>query len=199
MRQLGYDVRQFRYRSMMKGIDENVARLKAFLSATPGDILHVVGHSMGGVLIRQLFETEPDPRPGRLIAIGSPLLGCWVGSRFHRMHPHLGRLMIGATVAEHIAREVDPVWRGTRDFGIIAGTYRFGVGSLFSSMPDPTDGVVLLEETRLQGIRARAEYRLNHFGMLFSRRCTAQIACFLATGHFLAPARNGAASLADGN
>jgi hypothetical protein len=36
----------------------------------------------------------------------------------------------------------------------------------------------------LEGITDRVEYRLNHFGMLFSRRCTAQVARFLATGKF---------------
>ena len=184
LRQLGYRVRQFRYRSMMKGLDENARRLKQFLSETEGDTLHVLGHSMGGVLIRQVFEQNPDPRPGRLIAIGSPLLDCWVGRRFYQMHPHLGRLMIGQTVADHISRPGDPVWRGRRDFGVLAGTYRFGIGAIFRTLPQPSDGVVLLDETRLEGLRDHMTFRLNHFGMLFSRRCTVQIARFLATGEF---------------
>jgi len=169
LRQLGYRVRQFRYRSMMKGLDDNARRLSEFLRETEGDVLHVVGHSMGGVLIRQVFEQYPDPRPGRLIAIGSPLLDCWVGRRFYRMHRRIGRLLIGRTVTDHISRLNDPVWRGARDFGVL---------------PRPSDGVVLLNETRLQGIRGHTTIRLNHFGMLFSKRCCAQIARFLATGAF---------------
>ena len=184
LRRLGYRVRQFRYRSMMLGLDENARRLGAFLRETEGDVLHVVGHSMGGVLIRQAFEQNPDLRPGRLIAIGSPLLDCWVGRRFYRMHPRLGRWMIGRTVADHISRPSDPVWHGARDFGVLAGTYRFGIGALFKSLPRPSDGVVLLDETRLAGIRDHATIRLNHFGMLFSRRCCARIARFLVTGTF---------------
>jgi pimeloyl-ACP methyl ester carboxylesterase len=184
VRRLGYEVRQFRYRSMMKGLDENARRLRVFLRETEGDILHVVGHSMGGVLIRQVFEQNPDPRPGRLIAIGSPLLDCWVGRRFYQMNPTLGRLMIGQTVTDHILRPSDPVWRGTRDFGVLAGTYRFGVGTIFKTLPRPSDGVVLLNETRLEGLRDHLSIRLNHFGMLFSRRCYAQVARFLATGAF---------------
>ena len=184
MQRLGYNVRQFRYRSMMLSLDENVRRLRKFVRETEGDIVHVVGHSMGGVLIRQVFEQYPDPRPGRLIAIGSPLLDCWVGRRFYRMHRRIGRLLIGRTVTDHISRLNDPVWRGARDFGVLAGTYRFGVGALFKSLPRPSDGVVLLNETRLQGIRGHTTIRLNHFGMLFSKRCFAQIARFLATGTF---------------
>jgi len=196
LRQLGYRVRQFRYRSMMKGLDDNARRLSEFLRETEGDVLHVVGHSMGGVLIRQVFEQYPDPRPGRLIVIGSPLLDCWVGRRFYRMHPWLGRLMIGKTVADHISRSTDPVWHGARDFGVLAGTYRFGIGALFKSLPRPSDGVVLLDETRLQGIRDHATIRLNHFGMLFSKRCCVQIARFLATGTF-GPAAGSQVATAD--
>jgi pimeloyl-ACP methyl ester carboxylesterase len=192
IRRLGYNVRQFRYRSMMVGLDENVRRLRRFIAETEGDVVHVVGHSMGGVLARMAFETDADPRPGRIVAIGSPLLDCWVGRRFLRLHPLVGRLMIGRTVADHISRPVDPVWHGQREFGMLAGTFAFGVGAMFRSLPRPSDGVVLLEETRLIGLRDRVDYRLNHFGMLFSRRCTVQVARFLATGRFHQPANKAA-------
>ncbi|MCE0521387.1 MAG: alpha/beta hydrolase [Methylacidiphilales bacterium] len=184
LRLLGYRVRQFRYRSMMKGLDDNARRLGEFLRETEGDILHVIGHSMGGVLIRKVFEQYPDPRPGRIVAIGSPLLDCWVGRRFCRLHRRIGRWMVGRTVADYISRPSEPVWRGAREFGVLAGTYRFGIGAIFKSLPRPSDGVVLLNETRLKGIRDHATFRLNHFGMLFSRRCCAQVARFLATGEF---------------
>jgi pimeloyl-ACP methyl ester carboxylesterase len=169
----------------LKGLDENARRLKTFLSATGGDTLHVVGHSMGGVLIRRVFEQDPDPRPGRLVAIGSPLLDCWVGHRFLRLHPHLGAWMIGRTVRDHISQPSGDAWRGTRDFGVMAGTYPVGVGAIFRSLPQPSDGVVLLEETRLPGITDHVTFRLNHFAMLLSRRCCAQVASFLATGVFV--------------
>jgi len=182
--QLGYKVRQFRYRSMMKGLDENARRLKQFITETEGDTIHLVGHSMGGVLIRRVFESDPDPRPGRLVAIGSPFLDCWVGRRFVQLNPIVGRLMVGRTVAEHVSRTNDSTWRGARDFGVMAGTYPFGIGAIFKTLPAPSDGVVLLEETRLAGLRDHVTYRLNHFGMLFSKRCTAQVAQFLATGRF---------------
>jgi pimeloyl-ACP methyl ester carboxylesterase len=185
LRQLGYQTRLFRYQSMLRSLDHNVRSLSEFLRETESDVVHVVGHSMGGVVARLAFERAPDPRPGRIVAIGSPLLSCWVGNRFHRLHPRWGRYLIGQTVYDHIKRPSDPVWHGTRDFGVLAGTYPFGIGAIFQSHPRPSDGVVLLEETRLQGIRDHLSYRLNHFGMLFSKRCCAQIARFLAYGEFL--------------
>jgi pimeloyl-ACP methyl ester carboxylesterase len=186
LRRLGYRTRQFHYQSMLKSLDHNVLRLADFIRHTEGDVIHVIGHSMGGVLTRQVFERMPDPRPGRLIAVGSPFLDCWVGRRFNQMH--LGRYLIGKTVHDHISGPRDPVWRGTRDFGILAGIYPVGIAAIFKSHPHPSDGVVLLEETQLEGVRDRVVFKLNHFGMLLSTRCCAQIACFLATGAFEHPA-----------
>jgi pimeloyl-ACP methyl ester carboxylesterase len=184
LRVLGYGMRQFRYRSMLKGLDENARRLKEFLSAADGDILHVVGHSMGGVLIREVFEKDPDPRPGRLVAMGSPLAGCWVGRHFAGLHPRVGGYLVGRTVADYIGRPGGEGWRGARDLGVIAGTYPVGIGAAFRSHPRPSDGVILLEETRLPGITDHVSFRLNHFALLFSRRCCAEVARFLATGAF---------------
>jgi len=187
LEQLGYQTRLFQYRSMMRGLDYNVAKLGEFIAKIDCDILHAVGHSMGGVLIRQLFEKAPDPRPGRLVAIGSPLRDCWVGHRFKRLHPHIGPLLIGKTVHDHISHPPAPVWRGARDLGVVAGTYPFGIGAVFSSLPRPCDGVVLLEETRIDGLRDHIAYRMNHFGLLGFKRCAAQVARFLGTGSFAHP------------
>lgn len=195
LHQLGYRTRLFQYRSMLRGLDNNVARLAKFIRETEGDTLHVIGHSMGGVLVRKVFEQAPDPRPGRLIAIGSPLRDCWIGHRFERLHPHIGRLMVGRTVHDHITHPPSRVWSGVRDFGVIAGTYPFGIGAIFKSLPTPSDGVVLLDETKLQGLRDHVTYRINHFGLLLSKRCTAQVACFLATGKFAQPSPDGPSAL----
>ena len=180
----GYRVRQFHYHSMLLGLEENTARLRAFITATEADTLHVIGHSMGGVLLRRVFETQPDPRPGRLIALGSPFLDCWVGHRCQMLSPRYGPNLMGRTVHDHINTPRNPVWRGERDLGIIAGTFPLGVGSVLGDLPRPSDGVVLLHETRLQGAQDHLHYRLNHFALLFSRRCFAQMARFLATGRF---------------
>jgi pimeloyl-ACP methyl ester carboxylesterase len=188
LRQLGYRVLQFKYQSMLRSLDYSVLRLREVIRETEGGIVHVIGHSMGGVLTRHAFEHSPDPRPGRLIAIGSPFLDCWVGRRLNRFHPHLGRYLVGRAVYDHISHPADPVWRGARDFGVLAGTYPFGIGAVFRSHPRPSDGVVLWDETRMEGLRDHVTFRLNHFGMLFSKRCCAQVARFLATGAFAHPA-----------
>jgi pimeloyl-ACP methyl ester carboxylesterase len=184
LKRIGYGVRQFHWHSITAGLDSNLTRLSQFIARTEADTLHVVAHSMGGVLTRLLFERAPDSRPGRIVAIGSPLTDCWVGRRFVGLHPRIGPLLASRSVHDYLAEPIDPIWRGSREFGVLAGTYPFGIGALFRDLPTPSDGVVLLSETRLQGITDHVTFRLNHFGMLFSRRCAAEIARFLVTGKF---------------
>ena len=184
MARLGYGVRQFHWKSITAPLEHNLDRLARFIASTEAATLHVVGHSMGGVLARLHFERAPDPRPGRIVAIGSPLTDCWTGRKFGALHPALPWLA-GVTVRDYLAKEIDPVWRGARQFGVVAGTYPVGIGALFPSLPTPNDGVVLLEETKLQGITAHTTFRLNHFAMLFSTRCAVMVARFLETGAFV--------------
>jgi pimeloyl-ACP methyl ester carboxylesterase len=183
MKRLGYGVRQFRWGSITVPLEKNLERFAHFLAQTEADSVHVVGHSMGGVLARLLFERAPDPRPGRIVAIGSPLTDCWVGRKFGALHPRLPWLA-SRSVRDYLAREINPAWAGSRDFGALAGTYPFGIGTIFRDLPRPSDGVVLLDETKLVGLSDHATYRLNHFGMLLSKRCAAAVAQFLETGRF---------------
>ena len=150
LRKLGYVTRQFHWKSITGSLDENLDRLAKFVASTEADTLHVVGHSMGGVLTRLLFERAPDPRPGRLVAIGSPLTDCWTGRKFIALHPRLTWLA-GIAVRDYLAKEIDPIWRGSRDFGVLAGTYPFGIGALFPDLPAPSDGVVLVERNQPGG------------------------------------------------
>lgn len=181
---LGYHVRPFYYPSISRGLEENTEALARFVRETTGEALHVVAHSMGGILMRKIFEQSPDPRPGRLVAIGSPFLDCWVGRWVDRFHGRLGRFLPGKTVQDHIRGSRPVSWLGPRDLGILAGTFPLGAGTFLPRFPRPNDGTVLWEETRLVGVQDHITFHLSHFGMLLSRRCFAQIASFLATGRF---------------
>lgn len=183
LRRLGYQVRQFHYHSMLRGLTENVRRLRAFIQSTPGETLHAIGHSMGGILLRHAFEKDPDPRPGRLIALGSPFLDCWVARRIAGFHKH-SHLLHGKTVRDHLNGPRDPTWRGARQLGVIAGTYPIGLGRFFPDFPRPNDGIIRLEETQLGAIADHVSYNLNHFSLLASRRCAAQMHRFLQHGSF---------------
>jgi hypothetical protein len=71
------------------------------------------------------------------------------------------------------------------EVGAIAGTYPLGLGRLFVRLPRPSDGVVLVEETRFPGMRAHLCLPVAHSAMLVSARVARQVGAFLRKGEFL--------------
>jgi pimeloyl-ACP methyl ester carboxylesterase len=68
----GYDVYQFSYPSLKQSPRENAADLQEFLQNVPGETVHFVCHSLGGLVIRHLLHDYPDLRPGRVVTLGTP-------------------------------------------------------------------------------------------------------------------------------
>jgi hypothetical protein len=55
---------------------------------------------------------------------------------------------------------------------------------------EPSDGTVLVEETRLHGATDHVVMRVSHSGMLFSASVAKQAGVFLRTGRFERAATN---------
>jgi hypothetical protein len=75
-------------------------------------------------------------------------------------------------------------WSGARELGVIAGDRARGFGRLVGQLPPPNDGVVMVDETRLEGAKAHLVVHSSHSGMLFSRGVARHAAAFLRDGHF---------------
>ena len=52
LRRTSFRVYSFSYPSVRQDVRANAARLHAFLSRVPGDTVHLVGYSLGGVIVR---------------------------------------------------------------------------------------------------------------------------------------------------
>jgi len=65
----------FNYPSVRGTLDENAAALAAFINEQNLDRVHLVGHSLGGVLALRMHANNPDFLPGRVVCLGSPLTG----------------------------------------------------------------------------------------------------------------------------
>ena len=52
----GFRVRYFRYRSWRGGLAQAAGALREFVEATDGERVHLVGHSLGGVVISKMLE-----------------------------------------------------------------------------------------------------------------------------------------------
>ncbi len=71
----GFRVRYFRYRSWRGGLAQAASSLREFIEGSERERLHLVGHSLGGVVIAKMLEEAPLSRPGRVAMLGSPMGG----------------------------------------------------------------------------------------------------------------------------
>jgi hypothetical protein len=191
-RQLDCTTLSFPYASVGAGLEENVRALRAFVTGVRADALHLVGHSLGGIVILELFDSaaaractagqERSLPPGRIVLLGSPVRGSRAARNLSQLR--FGRRMLGLTARAALLPERDRQWRGDRELGIIAGTVPVGFGRFMGSFDAPSDGTVLVAETHMPGAKQHLSMRTTHSGMLYSAIVAHQVASFLREGRF---------------
>jgi 8-oxo-dGTP pyrophosphatase MutT (NUDIX family) len=178
----GFRPSLFRFRTVSDGLDANAERLARFVERVPGDRVHFVGHSLGGAVAAYTVQTRRPARAGRVVCLGSPLRGTRSGQRLARFR--WGAWLTGRSIGDLLARGGLRPWSGTADLGVIAGDLPLGLGLLLGALPKPNDGVVTVEETRLEGAADHLVLPLSHTALIFSRRVAAETAHFLRHGRF---------------
>src|SRR3984885_9738655 len=177
-----FDVRTFRYPAVSGSMVEIAEQLQTFVAEIRPQALHLIGHSLGGLIAYRFLERFPEQPPGRVVFLGTPAVASRAASEVSRMH--WARPLLGHCVAEELLAVRRREWTSPRDLGIIAGTVALGLGQLFVEFDEPSDGSVAVSETRLPGATAHLTLPVNHFGMLLSERVARETGSFLARGHF---------------
>jgi pimeloyl-ACP methyl ester carboxylesterase len=182
LRAAGFRTHLFGYLGAWWPLDAHAERLARY--AREIGPAHFVGHSMGGLVVLEALERHRALPVGRVVLIGPAVRGNFAGRRLARHR--LGRWALGASAplwSEHrIAR-----WTRPEPLGVIAGTLPLGLGRMFGALPGPNDGVVRLEETEVEGMRARTVVRVGHSAMLVSGRVAAELVSFLRHARFADP------------
>jgi pimeloyl-ACP methyl ester carboxylesterase len=185
LRRLGYHVLRFGYPSVRATLSQNAEALRRYVAAASGSGIHLVGHSLGGLVILDMLRQEADPRLHRVVLLGTPCVDSHCARRLVRVAGM--PTLLGRSISEWLARgpgaTVAP--RSEIEVGVLAGTRSVGLGRTVPGLPRPNDGVVTLAEARLPGAADFIALPVAHSEMLASRRCAAQVAAFLEAGHFL--------------
>ncbi len=178
----GFRTRQFHYPSLRRSPAGNARRLEAWLERLDAPRVHLVAHSLGGIVICHLLARRVPHRLGRVLMLGSPLRGSALARHLHGKT--FTRWLLGRSGERGLLGPV-PDCSGRAEIGMIAGTRGFGIGRLlYTKLPRPHDGTVALTETDHPAIGSRLHLAHGHFGMLFSKR-VAEAACrFLDCGRF---------------
>ena len=177
LEEAGFRVRYFRYRSWRGGLAQAAGALREFVEGTEGERVHLVGHSLGGVVIAKMLEEAPLSRPGRVAMLGAPMGGSAAARIVSRRRA--GRWLVGGVIREGIVEHA-PKWPGGRDLLVVAGDIPLGSGLLLG-LPKPHDGVIRVEETRVEGART-VTVRASHVGLLLSRKVAALLSDYFRGG-----------------
>lgn len=185
LKQAGFGAATFSYRSISKTLHDNVDELAHHIRSLPADqTVHLVGHSLGGIMIMQCLAQHEFPNIGRVVMVGSPFQESSAMQRVKATR--YGHMLLGKTIVQ---------WRGVHardlphhlEVGTIAGTSPFGMGRMFGPLDVPHDGTVTLAETHVPFATDRIVMKVTHSEMLISPSVTQQIVEFLKTGHFAKP------------
>jgi pimeloyl-ACP methyl ester carboxylesterase len=182
-----YQGHLFSYPSVSGTLDENARSLAEFIAEHQFDKVHLVGHSLGGVVSLRMLALQPDAPVDRVVCLGSPLCGSRAAS--HLSQSDWGNTILGKSLTEGVVDEAATQWArdacASHDVGVIAGTVPVGVGQLLTSFDGENDGTVAVSETQLPGIKDHICLPVNHKGLVISNDVIDQAAAFLKRGEFL--------------
>jgi len=181
-RQRGYRFQVFHYRSVRAPLAQILSALRDAIDAVDAPQVHLLGHSLGGLLIQRCLARYPMRQPGRVVLLGSPLAGSRAAREFARSG--WGRTLLGAASAAELLSETPRRWDAGRELGIIAGTLPIGFGRLLLKFDEDSDGTVGLSETRIAGAAGFLPVRTTHSGLLWSAQVARETGSFLEYGCF---------------
>lgn len=146
--------------------------------------IHIVTHSMGGIIVRHYLKNRRPARLGRVVMLAPPnqgsevvdRIGCWRSFRW--INGPAGQQL--GTGRNSLPKQLPPA---NFELGIIAGCR--SINWINSSMiPGVDDGKVSVTSTRLKGTRAHLVVKSSHpFIMRHPAAIRATLA-FLQTGSF---------------
>ncbi len=181
----GYGVVTVGYSSLRTSFSEQVATVGAAVErcCAQSPRIHFVGHSLGGLVIRGYLAETPPPQLGRVVLLAPPSQGSLFVDWLDEIPA--ATEVLGPVGSELGTDSTDlPATLPPPDYemGIVAGNRSIQpIGHL--AIPGPDDGIVSVEQTRIEGVPVIVLPRSHAF--IMSSRYTAQaVIRFLRTGEF---------------
>ena len=177
----------FSYAPVTETLDDVANKLADFIASDGDAATHLVGYSLGGVVVLRMLALRPDIDIDRVVCLGSPL--CGSRAAFHLNQMDWGNLILGKTVSEGVLDDAAHRWAQgvaeAHEIGIIAGNVPLGFGRFVAGFDEANDGTVAISETKMPGAKDHLVLPVSHKGMLISRDVVDQTAAFLQRGEFL--------------
>jgi pimeloyl-ACP methyl ester carboxylesterase len=177
----GYTPHMFHYPSLRCSPAENGRTLALYLKQFGATRVHLVAHSLGGLVVCHALAHGVPSGLGRVVMLASPLQGSQSAQRLQTLG--LGWIL-GRSRYEGLLGGL-PSWPSAQALAMIAGTRGFGLGRLLpGKLTRPHDGTIALIETQAPEVSDFLAVPHGHFGMLFARDVARAVARYLDCGRF---------------
>jgi pimeloyl-ACP methyl ester carboxylesterase len=182
----GYEVANIDYPSRKLPIEElaGIAVRNGLEKCSSDSTTHFVTHSLGGILVRYYFEKNTLSNLGRVVMLAPPNQGSEVVDNFRNIP---GYTMVNGPAGSQLGttKESVPSKLGAVDFelGIIAGTKSVNI-ILSQFLPNPDDGKVSTERTKVEGMRDFITVPHSHPFIMQSPDVIKQTILFIKHGYF---------------
>jgi len=186
LRKAGYETASIGYPSTRRTIEEHGEGLEEVLDGLTGvDTVSFVTHSLGGIVAREALARKGQwmkrLKLGRLVMIAPPSQGARMAQMLKKFPPY--RLILGPSGQELAGKKPQEMGRPPCSFGIIAGA-RGDEKGYSPLIPGDDDGVVSVEETRLEGADDFLLVRSLHTVIMNHPDVCRAIPLFLKSGKF---------------
>lgn len=162
-------------------LEKGLAQCRA---QTTGKI-HVVTHSMGGILFRQYVSENGADAFARTVMLAPPNKGSEAVDALREL-PGFQWLNGPAGMQLGTDESSVPLRLGPAisDVAVVAGTFSINL-VLSTYLPDPDDGKVSVESSRLEGMCAHLQYDVSHPYIMEDEGVIQEVISYLKTGKFL--------------
>lgn len=188
LKSLGYSTVNLAYPSTTKTIETiaetHLARAVQSCEAQRAGKIHFVGHSLGGLIVRQYLQRHSVPAGSRLVMLSPPNQGSELVDLLKQFP--LYRWITGPA-GQEIGRGPESVVNRLKpvgiDVGVIAGN--LSINLVFSAfMGGPDDGMVSVKSTMLPEMRDFIIVPNTHTFIMKDQLVMRQVAHFLKHGRF---------------
>ena len=179
MKKAGYETLNFPYGVRKTDIAEIAGDFHAFLEQNvETKRYHLVGHSLGNIIIREAFKGEFRPGLGRIVMLAPPNQPAALAQRlgdnpvFKFITKDSGQKLGSAAFYAELPTP-------TAEFGIIAGDRGQRI-----TFKEPNDGIVAVKNTKLDGMQDWLVLHHTHTFIMNAKDTAAQCVNFLQDGAF---------------
>ncbi len=185
----GYSVANIKYPSRSHPIDvlaeDAIGRGLARCRSESEGKIHFITHSLGGILLRYYLMSNTIDELGRVVMLGPPNQGSEI---VDGLLPVPGFGFIGGPAGVALGTGegsiIDSLGPVEFDLGVIAGSTNINPLE-FLFIAGPSDSIVSIESTKVQGMHAHKVLPVTHTFMMRNNEVIEQAIHYLKTGSFI--------------